>query len=153
MPPLTCRRARHGDLEELTALVIRSKASNGYSEEFMAAFRPELIIRPELLRVGEIWVFEDDGMLAGMLHLVCGGGVAELEAMFVDPAYKRAGLGRQMFRFAENRLAALGVGSVELDADPFAVGFCEAMGCRQIGHTPSSSIPGRMLPRMRKTVQ
>jgi GNAT superfamily N-acetyltransferase len=149
----TFRRASALDLEALTDLVIRSKASNGYSDEFMQAFTPELIVSPELLRVGEIWVCEVDGNMAGLLHLVSAGEVGELEAMFVDPAYKGKGLGRQMFDYAEMRLRALGAQHVELDADPFAVGFYEAMGCRLIGHTPSGSIPGRMLPRMRKTTR
>lgn len=148
----TFRRAAAQDLEALTGLVIRSKASNGYSDEFMQAFTPELIIRSELLQVGEVWVCELNGNTAGLLHLVCGGEVGELEAMFVDPAFKGQGLGRQMFNHAELRLRALGAQHVELDADPFAVGFYEAMGCNQIGHTPSGSIPGRMLPRMRKTL-
>jgi GNAT superfamily N-acetyltransferase len=147
------RRADTEDIEALTELVIRSKASNGYSDEFMQAFTPELIVRPELLRVGEIWVCEVGGNAAGLLHLVCDGEVAELEAMFVDPAYKGKGLGRQMFDYAEMRLRGVGRTTVELDADPFAVGFYEAMGCSLIGHTPSGSIPGRMLPRMRKTLR
>lgn len=147
------RRAGTRDIAALTGLVVRSKASNGYSDEFMQAFTPELIIRPELLQAGEIWVCEVGGSMAGLLHVVCDGEVAELEAMFVEPAWKGQGLGRQMFDFAEMRFRALGADAVELDADPFAVGFYEAMGCTLIGHTPSSSIPGRMLPRMRKTLQ
>jgi GNAT superfamily N-acetyltransferase len=147
------RRAAVQDVEALSELVVRSKASNGYSDEFMRAFAPELIVRPALLQVGEVWVCEVGGEMAGLLHLVCDGEVAELEAMFVEPAYKRTGLGRQMFCFVETRLAALGACSVELDADPFAVRFYEAMGCSLVGYSPSGSIPGRMLPRMRKTVR
>jgi N-acetylglutamate synthase-like GNAT family acetyltransferase len=147
------RRAAVQDIEALSELVIRSKASNGYSDEFMQAFMPELIVRPHLLRVGEVWVCEVCGEMAGLLHLVCDGKVAELEAMFVEPAYKGQGLGRQMFDYAEMRLRELGAQRVELDADPFAAGFYEAMGCSLIGYSPSGSIPGRMLPRMRKTVR
>jgi N-acetylglutamate synthase-like GNAT family acetyltransferase len=147
------RRAAVQDIEALSELVIRSKASNGYSDEFMQAFMPELIVRPELLRVGEVWVCEVGGEMAGLLHLVCDGKVAELEAMFVEPAYKGQGLGRQMFDYAEMRLRELGAQRVELDADPFAAGFYEAMGCSLVGYSPSGSIPGRILPRMRKTVR
>jgi hypothetical protein len=50
-------------------------------------------------------------------------------------------------------MRVLGAVRVELDSDPFAVGFYEAMRCEVFGETPSDSIPGRMLPRLRKTVR
>jgi hypothetical protein len=46
------RRAAVQDIEALSELVIRSKASNGYSDEFMQAFMPELIVRPDIVAGG-----------------------------------------------------------------------------------------------------
>lgn len=145
-------RAELADLDRLTELVVRSKASNGYSEEFMAAFTPELIVRPELLQVGEIWVCSARGEVAAMLNVVATAQTGELEAMFVDPAFKGQGVGRRVWEFALERFRALGVQIVELDSDPHSTGFYEAMGCEQIGHTESETIPGRLLPRMRKVL-
>ena len=147
---LTSRRAVPADLDALTDLVIRSKASNGYSGAFMQVFRPELVISPGSLDTGEVWVMESGPDLAGVMHLVVADEVAEVEVMFVEPAFKRKGVGRRMWLLAEERTRALGGRSIELDADPFAVAFYEAMGCSLIGQTPSGTIPGRMLPRMAK---
>ena len=147
---LTSRRAVPADPDALTDLVIRSKASNGYSAAFMQAFRPELVIGPDSLDAGEIWVMQSGPDLAGVMHVVVEGQVAEVEVMFVEPAFKRTGVGRRLWLLVEERTKALGGRRIELDADPFAVAFYEAMGCSLIGHTPSGSIPGRMLPRMRK---
>lgn len=149
----TFRRAGHADLDALTDLVIRSKASNGYSEAFMQAFRPELVIGPDSLDTGEIWVSKAGRDLAGVMHVVVEDQVAEVEALFVEPRFKRTGLGRQLWGLLEDRMRVLGAVRVELDSDPFAVGFYEAMGCEVFGETPSDSIPGRMLPRLRKTVR
>jgi hypothetical protein len=35
-----------------------------------------------------------------------------------------------------------------VDADPFAAPFYKRMGMREIGVSPSGSIPGRFLPRL-----
>jgi hypothetical protein len=39
--------------------------------------------------------------------------------------------------------------SMDWDAEPYALGFYEAMGGVVIGETPSAAEPGRRLPRMR----
>jgi hypothetical protein len=44
--------------------------------------------------------------------------------------------------------ATLGFTALRIDADPHAEGFYRAMGAVRVGETPSSSIPGRMLPLM-----
>jgi len=38
---------------------------------------------------------------------------------------------------------------MEWDAEPYALGFYQAMGGVVIGETPSAAEPGRSLPRMR----
>ena len=149
-PDFTLRRAVPADLDALTDLVIRSKASNGYSAAFMHAFRPELVISPDSLDAGEVWVMQCGPDFAGVMHVVVEGEVAEVEVMFVEPGLKRTGVGRRMWLLLEERTQALGGRRIELDADPAAVAFYKAMGCSITGQVPSGSIPGRMLPRMAK---
>ena len=49
---ITIRLARLDEAEQLTQLALRSKASWGYSEEFMAACRDELTLTAARLAAG-----------------------------------------------------------------------------------------------------
>ncbi len=142
------RRARPEDAEVLTELSIRSKASNGYDEAFMAACREELTVTEQSLDDGEYWVAEGD-VLCGCACLSADpdGRAGEIHA-FIDPDWQRQGIGRLLWqklleRAQENRLQRL-----YLDADPAAVPFYESLGFEVTGEAPSGSIPGRTLPRM-----
>ena len=145
------RRARPGEEEVLTALVLRSKASNGYDEAFMAACVAELTLPAEAIDSGEVFVAEGDALL-GMYRLIAKGELGHVEDMFVDPQAKRSGVGRALWVHMEARARELGCSRLGLDADPFAVAFYQAMGMKIVGESPSGSIPGRMLPRMEKTI-
>ena len=145
------RRARPGEEEVLTALVLRSKASNGYDEAFMAACVAELTIPAEAISDGEVFVAGDETPL-GMYRLIAKGELGHVEDMFVDPQAKRSGVGRALWAHMEARARELGCFRLGLDADPFAVAFYQAMGMKIVGESPSGSIPGRMLPRMEKVL-
>jgi GNAT superfamily N-acetyltransferase len=148
---LRLRRAEPGDASAISALAFRSKASNGYDQTFMHACRAELSYTPETMRLGETWLAEgSDGRLLGFFDLRPRDGEGDVYAMFVEPACKRSGVGRALWRMLEECAAAQGMMAITLDSDPFAVSFYEAMGLRVVGEAPSGSIPGRMLPHMRK---
>jgi GNAT superfamily N-acetyltransferase len=148
---LRIRPARPDEAEALTALALRSKASNGYDAAFMAACRDELTVRfgeGRTIRLAQ----DRTGRLAGFFTLCCGGGAAEVDAFFVDPAAKRSGVGRMLWRDLERQALVHGARTVMLDADPQAVPFYRAMGLRVTGRAASGSIPGRFLPHMRKAL-
>jgi GNAT superfamily N-acetyltransferase len=147
---LTAHRAVPAEAGHLSDLAWRSKQSNGYDAEFMAACREELAVSPEAIFDGGVWIGENRGKLVGFFHLTLENDKVELEAMFVEPECQGAGAGKFMWKALERQANAMGARSIELDADPFAVPFYQAMGCEVIGKVPSGSISGRMLPRMRK---
>ncbi len=144
------RRAVPGDAAALSDLSFRSKASNGYDADFMEACRDELAVTSETIADGGIWVSEASGKPVGFFNIGLEKDVAEVYSLYVDPDVKRSGVGRILWAALEERAVAMSVKAIELDADPAAVGFYMAMGCSVIGEAPSGSIPGRMLPRMRK---
>jgi len=146
------RRAEIAEASSLTALALRSKASWGYDAAFMALCRDELTVQPAAIAKGEVWVAEDGGEIVGLLEVVPLGSSAEVRLMFVAPEHLGSGIGGALWRHAEARAHALGAIRIELDADPNAVPFYERMGMRIAGESPSGSIPGRSLPRMRKTL-
>ncbi len=146
----TLRPAAAADAEALSDLSFRSKASNGYDAEFMDACREELAVTARTIADGEIWVAEAHGKPVGFFDIRLENDALEVYSLYVDPDVKRAGIGRTLWAALEERAVAMAAKAIELDADPAAVSFYTAMGCAVIGEAPSGSIPGRMLPRMRK---
>lgn len=148
---IVLRPAVPDDARALTALALRSKAYWGYDDAFMKACVNELTITPERIAGEDMTVAEADGVIAGMVSLAQGDSddVRELEDMFVDTGFIGSGLGARLMAHAEDTARALGATHIDVDADPNAQGFYERCGYKLIGSSPSASIPGRMLPRLR----
>jgi len=71
-----------------------------------------------------------------------------LEKLFVDPAHMGVGVGRKLFEWSVDAARRSGATEMIIEADPDAVPFYVSMGCKQAGTVPSSSILGRLLPRL-----
>ena len=128
---------------------MRSKRSNGYDEDFMAACHDVLAVTPERLEVGEYWVAETTELCGCTCLIVDGSGTSgEIEAFFIDPCWQGKGVGRLLWQNLLERAKALELRELHLDSDPFAVPFYEALGFAITGQSPSGAIPGRMLPYM-----
>lgn len=148
MTAVTIRPARAADAGALTALSMASKQSAGdYDAAFMAACADELLVTPAILAAHATWVAETDHPV-GCVRLQIQSTKAEVHAFFVDPTCKRQGIGRTLWDVTHKAARAAGVTRIDLDADPTAVPFYEAMGFAVTGQSPSGSIPGRFLPRL-----
>lgn len=132
----------------LTDLAMRSKASWGYDDAFMAACREELTFTPEMMAAWTIWVAERDGRIAGMVCLHMDGDRAELENFFVEPDAQGQGIGSALMQVFTDTARQRGATTIGLDADPNAEGIYHRLGFVTVGRSPSGSIPGRFLPRM-----
>lgn len=143
------RAATVGEADTLTELALRSKAHWGYSEEFVAACRDELTVRPADLESHRFTyrVLERDGAVLGFYSLErLSEDEFELEALFVEPSCIGSGLGRELFSHAVALAGALGGQSMLIQSDPHASEFYRGVGARQVGMRASDSIPGRELP-------
>lgn len=143
------RRARPDDAEALNALAFRSKAHWGYEAAFLERVRESMRLRPEEVTGSEVWVLESPTGVAVGFHAVTPGNPAELEHLWVEPSAIGSGAGRSLLDHAIEIARAAGADSLDVDADPHAVGFYEHMGAVRIGETPSTLIPDRFLPRLR----
>jgi GNAT superfamily N-acetyltransferase len=152
MSELAIRAARLDEADLLTELAMRSKASWGYSDEFMAACRAELTFTTEKMTIWRVWVAELDGAVVGMIALGFDGEDAELEGLFVEAAQQGRGVGSALMNVLLAACDAHGAARVGLDADPNAEPIYEQLGFRRVGWSPSGSIPGRRLPRMERTL-
>jgi GNAT superfamily N-acetyltransferase len=147
---ITVRQARPDEAAALTELAMRAKASWGYDAAFMAACRDELTLTPAKLAAWQVWVAEAEGVVAGMIALSLDGR-AEVEDFFVEPAFQGRGVGGALMATLLDAARAAGATAVEVDADPNAEAIYARLGFETFERSPSGSIPGRWLPRMRLT--
>jgi len=83
------------------------------------------------LRVsGNALVAESAGQVAGVI--VTRGN--SIQVLFVDPTLHRKGVGRALFRRAEEKIATAGRSMVTLKTRPSAIPFYLAMGMECTGH-------------------
>lgn len=150
---VTIRYAQKGEAQTITELKMISKQSNGYSQEFMDACRAELTVSETDIDEFEIWVAARNNQIVGMLDIRFENDRGILEALFIDPNIKGAGIGRLLFEKCAQRCREEGVRVIEVDSDPEAQAFYEKMGMIKTGEIPSGSIAGRFLPRLEKTLE
>jgi GNAT superfamily N-acetyltransferase len=146
----TIRRAYPAEAEVLSALALLSKAHWGYDADFLAACRDDLTLSPDDIANSKVYVCDGAMAPSGYYRLVLkGDGVAELDALFVEPAAMRQGVGRRLWQHAVATAENLGCSEMIWQSDPQAEGFYLAMGAQRSGASESTVMPGRMLPLMR----
>jgi len=148
---IVLRPARPDEAATLSALALRSKGHWGYSEEFLEACRAELTYAPEDCAAGEVTVAERAGTVLGFAQLTGTDDprTGEVRAMFVDPPAIGSGVGALLMTAVLDRARDRGLAAVVLDADPGAESFYARFGAARVGESPSGSISGRVLPRLR----
>jgi predicted N-acetyltransferase YhbS len=143
------RLARIDEAPGLSELCVRSKASWGYDEAFMALARVVLQVNPEQIAAGDVWVATGaDGEVAGMVALGPGErpDTLDLDKLFVEPQRIRSGVGSALIAHAIDEARRRGAKRLTILSDPYAAGFYERNGARLIGQAPSDAIPGRSVP-------
>jgi len=144
------RRARPAEASILSALALRSKAHWGYDADFLAACRDDLILSADDVATSMVYVRDGVNTALGFYRLVLqDDGMAELDALFVEPAAMGQGVGKRLWRHAVATATKLGCSEIVLQSDPQAKGFYLAMGAQHAGESESTVMPGRMLPLMR----
>jgi GNAT superfamily N-acetyltransferase len=141
------RPALVSECTRLTAIAHAAKRHWDYPEEWIALWKEDLTYTPARFDTEEILVAEIDSDIAGTVSLCCQGADADLEALWVDPAWIGRGVGSALLDCALRRARAVGASRMTIVADPNAVGFYERAGARQVGWIESTP-PGRLLPRL-----
>lgn len=144
------KKAASHDAQTLTQIALDAKRHWGYPESWIKHWESDLTISPGFITEHHVYVAEDEGEIRGFYALCETGEKAELEHLWVRPAYIGTGIGKELFLDAMERASKLNVSEVELSADPNAAGFYERMGAKKIGEV-ESEIEGntRTLPRMK----
>lgn len=145
---LSVRNARPGECEALTAIARRAKASHGYPDAWLAAWREELSFDAAYLARHVVLVAEDAGVPLDVAALEREGEAGQIAHLRVAPDAQRWGAGAALLRALVERARALGIVDLRIVSDPNAVGFYERQGARVVGSAPAP-MPGaemRVLP-------
>lgn len=145
---VSIRPAEPEEAPALTELAMRSKASHGYDEQFMARAASELAVSHDYIADHSVFVVDDGGTIGGFYGLTIEPPVGELDLFFVEPGAHGKGYGRLLLTHACEEARALGCTHITIQSDPYAVAFYEALGAKRIGESVSPST-GRMLPVLR----
>lgn len=149
---IALRTPGEDEIEALNALCFRSKAHWGYDAEFMELCRPVLQIDPEALQGGRVQIAEIDGAPAGVVQISVERSEADLDLLFVDPAFIGKGVGGALFGWACTTARDQRAARLTILSDPNALAFYEKMGANYEGDLPSDVFPDRRLPRLRKNL-
>jgi len=148
------RRAGPAEAGVLSALALRSKAHGGYDAEFLAACRDDLTLTADDMTTSTVYVYDGVDAPLGFYRLVLlNDGIAELDALFIEPAAMGQGVGTRLWQHAVATARELECSEMVWQSDPQAEGFYLAMGARRAGGSESTVMPGRMLPLMRFALQ
>jgi GNAT superfamily N-acetyltransferase len=146
--PLVIRPPTIDELPALGDLCMRSKAVWGYDDKFMQACRDELSFKLADLQLTVIAVAEQCGKVIGVVQVKVSDGQGDLLKLFVEPERLRSGIGRRLLAWAAGVATDMGASRLFIEADPDAAPFYRRMGAVDVGLAPSSSIPGRTLPKL-----
>lgn len=126
------QKARPNQAATLTRIALAAKRHWGYPERLIEIWTPLLTFMPTDLTQADFFVAKVDDEIVGFYSLTAAGLRAVLENLWVLPAMGQ-GIGRGLFEHALVRARELGCSTLEIEADPNAVGFYEKMGARTVG--------------------
>jgi GNAT superfamily N-acetyltransferase len=119
------------DLPACSGIYRRASLSNAGDRDNLLAHPEYLILGPEGLAEGRMYVAEEDGSVVGFATWAWpaqAGGAVELEDLFVDPDWRRRGIATALVGGIVDVLRARGVRCLEVTANPHAEGFYSAAG-------------------------
>lgn len=143
------RRAFPEEATALSQIAFAAKAYWGYPKRWMEIWKPQLTFSPKYFEENESWVAEINGTPIAFYNLQVKDGNAWLEDLWVSPEFIGKGVGKKLFLHATELSRQRSYQTLQLEADPNAVGFYEKMGMYRIGerHSEVEGQP-RILPIM-----
>jgi GNAT superfamily N-acetyltransferase len=140
------------DLPACSSVYRRASLSNAGDRDNLLAHPEYLILGPEGLAEGRMYVAEEDGSVVGFATWAGAaqpGGTIELEDLFVDPDWRRRGIATALVGHIADVLRARGVRHLEVTANPHADGFYSSAGFTDCGVAETVFGPS---PRKRLTI-
>jgi GNAT superfamily N-acetyltransferase len=131
---LLIRVAAVSKQKSLEALQWRASLGNAGDRDALLA-NPDAIALPrEQIAAGGVFIAEWDGAIAGFAAVLPrSDGDTELDALFVDPAFQRHGIGRSLVEHCGLVARSYGSAALHVVGNPHAEAFYGACGFEAIG--------------------
>lgn len=124
MPSVMFRPATQDDelplLRMMRNLAEQEPGAYFFDEPVVCAVLRRFLASPEL---GQAWIFHEGETPVGYIVLTFGysfeyhGRDSFIDELYVEPQFRRQGIGRRAMRFVEERAAELGVNAIHLEVD------------------------------------
>ena len=134
---LQIRRALPEEASTLSQIAFSAKGYWGYPKRWMDIWKPQLTFSSKYFEENESWVAETNGAPIAFYALRGKDGSAWIEDLWVSPEFIGKGVGKRLFLHAMELARQRGYETLQLEADPNAVGFYEKMGMYRIGERHS----------------
>jgi GNAT superfamily N-acetyltransferase len=144
------------DAPVLTTIAHAAKRHWGYPEDWIRRWADTLTLTPDYLARHAVFVArettEEQPSIVGFHALIFDHGEAQLDHLWVRPETIGKGIGRALFKHAEQLARRRGAHRLWVESDPHAEGFYQRMGLTLVGRLPApiDCEPGRTLPLLEK---
>jgi len=134
------------DLEDLQR---RASLTNVGDRDALLAHPDAIVLPPEQIAAGAVFVLERKGVIAGFAALLPrADGDAELDALFVEPTMRRCGIGRSLVEHCSKVARSQGSTFLHVVGNPHAEDFYIACGFKLIGMAETRFGPGLLMRRL-----
>ncbi len=140
--PVNIRIADPSEADALTEIAFAAKRHWGYPERWIALWHSLLTIGPTSITTNETFTARLGECIVGFAALKLDGVVLLLNDLWVLPTAMGWGIGRALFREAQQRAQARGFATFEIESDPHAAGFYKRMGAEYL-RTHTTLLEGR----------
>lgn len=130
----TIRKARPEEAATLSTIAMKAKAHWGYAQEQLDMWEREfLTISSACISDHYVWVACIHSVVVGFSGVSIYDAEAELDHLWILPAYMGQGFGRRLFLSTATRIQEMGYPQMVFTSDPHADGFYRKLGTETIG--------------------
>jgi GNAT superfamily N-acetyltransferase len=134
MPQVTVRPAVAAEQRALEALQWRASLSNPGDREALLENPGAIELPLRQIETGGVFVAEVAGSVRGFAAILPrDDGDSELDALFVEPAAWRQGIGRALVEHACSAARVKGASSIHVVGNPHAEAFYRSCGFKMLG--------------------
>ena len=134
MRQITIRPAETSDQNALEALQWRASLNNAGDRDELLANSDAIELPLQQIESGGVFIAEELGAVMGFAAILPrSDGDAELDALFVEPETWRQGVGRALVEHCCVAAKGCAAKAIHVVGNPYAEGFYEACGFKQVG--------------------
>ena len=130
----TIRKAIPEEAAALSNIAVQAKAHWGYAKEQLDLWEREfLTVSSDYIRDHHVWVACSNAVAVGFSGVKIHDTEAELDHLWILPAYIGQGVGTQLFLYTANMINEMGYPQMVFTSDPHSDGFYRKLGAEKIG--------------------